>query len=161
MGEALIVHAIEEAKETISIFTPYFCPTERAMAALTFAALRGVKITIILPHIPDKYSALVLSRAFAHKLTSYGVGVYELTAGFMHAKNILIDDTLFLGSYNFDCRSFHANQECGLCFFGGNAVRQAREDFANTLPLCLPLAPHPSFRDKLLYTLLAPFAPLL
>ncbi|MDE5729804.1 MAG: PLDc N-terminal domain-containing protein, partial [Clostridia bacterium] len=100
--EDAFVCAVNNAKERVYITTPYFCGSAKVISALEFAAKRGVDVKIILPHIPDKKYAFGLSKAFAHEVAKSGVKVFEFTPGFMHAKCVICDGTVFLGSYNLD-----------------------------------------------------------
>ena len=136
--EELYVHKISSAKKRVHITTPYFCVTEKLAAALEFAARRGVDVKVILPHIPDKSYAFELSKACAQSLEPSGVKFYEFTPGFMHAKTVICDDEVFLGSYNFDFRSMRLNYECGI-MFDGNLCDEVECDFLDCLSLSEPL----------------------
>ncbi len=137
--EDLFTRKICSAKERVHIMTPYFCVGEKLASALESAAVRGVDVKIILPHIPDKKYAFELSKATAATLAGSGVKFYEFTPGFMHAKNVVCDDDVFLGSYNFDFRSMRLNYECGV-MFGGIICEEAERDFLNCLARSTPLA---------------------
>lgn len=136
--EELYVHKISSAKRRVHIMTPYFCVSEKLAGALEFAARRGVDVNVILPHIPDKKYALELSRACARTLEPSGVKFYEFTPGFIHAKTVICDDEVFLGSYNFDFRSMRLNFECGVMFDGVICV-EAEYDFMDCLSRSQPL----------------------
>lgn len=136
--EELYVHKISSANQRVHIFTPYFCVSDKLASALEFAALRGVDVKIILPHIPDKPYAFELSKATAQLLKRSGVQFYEYTPGFMHAKSVICDNQVFLGSYNFDFRSMRVNYECGI-MFEGRICDEAELDFTNCLARSSPL----------------------
>ena len=129
--------AICSAKERIHIMTPYFCPSNKLLSALAFAAKRGVDVKIILPHIPDKKYAFEISKAYARSLIPCGVKFYEYTPGFMHAKNAVFDNRCFIGSYNFDFRSTHFNHECAV-MFEDEMTAEAENDFRKCLTLSAP-----------------------
>ena len=136
--EELYVQQISSAQKRIHILTPYFCVSEKLADALAFAARRGVEVKIILPHIPDKHYAFELSKATAQLLKRSGVQFYEFTPGFMHAKSVICDDKVFLGSYNFDFRSMRLNYECGI-MFEGIICDEVEHDFNSCLELSSPL----------------------
>lgn len=136
--EDAYLHAVGCAKERIHAFTPYFCVSERLAAALAYAARRGVDVKIILPHVPDKRYVFAISKASAATLTGSGVQFYEYTPGFMHAKCLICDGSVFLGSYNLDFRSMHYNYECGV-LFRGKLADDAECDFRECLALSQPL----------------------
>ena len=137
--EDAYISAISSAKRRVHIFTPYFCVSEKTAAALAFCARRGVDVKIIIPHIPDKKYAFAISKAYARALSSDGVKVYEFTPGFMHAKALICDDAVFLGSYNLDFRSTHYNYECGVAFTG-DMTEIVEQDFAECLALSAPFS---------------------
>lgn len=132
--EDAYVSAISSAKERVHIFTPYFCVSDKAASALAFTARRGVDVTVIIPHVPDKKYAFEVSKAFAQQLKASGVKFFEYTPGFMHAKTVICDDKVFLGSYNFDFRSTHYNYECGV-LFEGDMCDDVERDFEDSLSL--------------------------
>ena len=135
--EDAYVCGISSAERRIHIMTPYFCPSDKLLSALAFAARRGVDVKIIIPHIPDKKYAFEISKAYARSLSPCGVKFYEYTPGFMHAKNAVFDDKCFIGSYNFDFRSTHFNHECGV-MFEGEICDEAEKDFLNCIELSAP-----------------------
>ena len=56
----------------------------------------------------------------------------------MHAKSMVCDGRLYIGSYNFDYRSMRLNYECGVAF-SGEMCEQAECDFNECLHLSSPL----------------------
>lgn len=160
VAENLYMTAISSAKERVHIFTPYFCAGEKMNDALKLAAMRGVDVRVIIPHIPDKKYAFELSRTYASKLIECGVKVYEYTPGFMHAKSMVCDDRVYIGSYNFDFRSLRLNYECGVVF-GGEMCRQAERDFWDCMRLSTPFLPDKKTPVRTVYRFfLKLFAPL-
>ena len=145
--EDAFINAIYSATNRVHIFTPYFCVSEKTAAALSFTARRGVEVKIIIPHIPDKKYAFAVSKAFARTLQESGVEFFEYTPGFMHAKSLICDDKVFIGSYNFDFRSTRYNYECGILFEGG-PCEEIERDFQNCLTLSIPLVKGKASRLK-------------
>ena len=75
----------------------------------------------------------------ADDMTEYGIKVYRYTAGFLHQKVVLVDDTLAsVGTVNFDARSFRINFEVTLWFTHERMIERVssmlEEDFANAVP---------------------------
>lgn len=136
--EELYLHKISSARERVHIMTPYFCVSEKLAGALQFAARRGVDVKVILPHVPDKPYVFELSKASAQSLAPSGAKFYEFTPGFMHAKAVICDDEVFLGSYNFDFRSMRLNYECGI-MFDKSICDEVEQDFLECLSLSEPL----------------------
>lgn len=136
--EDALVCAMERADRRIYAFTPYLCPDERLKRALLSAVRRGVDVKIVIPHIPDKKLTFELTKCFAEGLCAEGVGIYEFTPGFMHAKCVVCDDCALIGSYNLDYRSMNLNYECGI-FFRGGIVDEVVGDFRACLAVSEPL----------------------
>ncbi|MDH5827669.1 cardiolipin synthase [Sphingobacterium faecium] len=109
--EAIIL-AINEAKESIQLCTPYFIPSEQLSTALEIAVSSGVKVALMLPEKSDSYIVQHASFSFLKPLLQRGVQVYLYNKGFIHAKTICIDGQLaFVGTVNLDMRSFYINYE--------------------------------------------------
>jgi len=130
--EELITAKIYSAEKRVCIFTPYLCVSEKLKAALIYAAKRGVSVRIIIPEIPDKRVTFEITLSFAAELSANGVEVYRYVPGFMHAKCVICDDEVLLGSYNFDYRSMRLNYECGI-WTGGKLAEEAHADFKDSL----------------------------
>lgn len=159
--EEAYIQAIYGAKERVHAMTPYLCVSEKLASALTFAAARGLDVKIIIPHIPDKKYAFVLTRACAAELTESGIAIYEYIPGFMHAKCLICDDSVFLGSYNLDFRSMRYNYECGVRF-KGSMTDAAERDFTECLSLSRPVSvSRSSLSRHLSRLLLRLFSPLI
>lgn len=109
--EAIIL-AINDAKESIQLCTPYFIPSEQLSTALEIAVSSGVKVELMLPERADSYIVQHASFSFLKPLLQRGVQVYLYKKGFIHAKSICIDGQLALvGTVNLDMRSFYINYE--------------------------------------------------
>ena len=130
--EEFIAAKIYAATERVSIFTPYLCVGEKLKDALVFAAARGARVRIIVPEIPDKRLTFEITLTFAAELSSHGIEIYRYRPGFMHAKCVICDDEVLLGSYNFDYRSMRLNYECGV-WAGGELAKCALDDFNESL----------------------------
>lgn len=113
--EDLLVNWLQQAKNSISIGSPYFIPSKRVFDCLLQACAKGIDVTILVPEKEDH--PLVKPTAFPYyrKLLASGGKVHFYENGFYHAKIILIDDNWAdLGTANFDKRSIFLNQEINL-----------------------------------------------
>ena len=163
VGESVILQLIGRAKKSLRITTPYLIPDYNLTSALRDAALRGVKVEIITPHVPDKRIIFSITRANYRPLLEAGVHIYEYTPGFVHAKVLLCDEEVALvGTLNLDYRSLVHHSECGALFTGCSAVRDVEADFAQTLRVSqeIPADFKPAPMAKLTNLILAPFTPL-
>lgn len=116
--ESLSLGALACAQKTASIVTPYFLPENNMLSALETAALRGVKVEIILPQKSNIFGMDWAMQANFRRLLSKGVKIYRAAPPFDHSKLFLVDDVwLFAGSANWDVRSFKLNFESNMeCF---------------------------------------------
>lgn len=69
--------------------TPYLILDYEMLMALTYAAKRGVQVSIIMPHIPDKKAAFAVAKTYYNELLEAGVEIHEYEPGFVHAKILL------------------------------------------------------------------------
>ena len=115
---ATIHTAISAAQRSVDIMTPYFLPNRDLMASLESAALRGVRVRIVLPgqnNLPYVHWA---NRNALAELLRWDIEAYYQPAPFNHAKLLCIDDGYSLiGSANLDSRSLRLNFELGVEVF--------------------------------------------
>ena len=105
-------NAVNAAREQVLIITPYFLPSEDLLRALRLAALRGVRVQLVVPERSNHWYTTWAGRATYEDLLEAGVRIYERPAPFMHAKAMVVDDRLgVVGSANWDFRSLYSNYE--------------------------------------------------
>ena len=115
------------AKEELIITTPYFVPDEATRRALQAAALRGVRVTIVLPLESDGAIVAAASRAYWIDLLKAGVRIRLYRGGLLHAKTISVDRRMGLvGSANIDMRSFYLNFEVTLIIYDDDFASELR-----------------------------------
>ena len=137
VGEHVYLQIISRARRYVYIYTPYLIVDDSMLSALSLAAKSGVDVRIITPHHWDKWIIHTATRAYYRPLLDAGVKIYEYTPGFLHAKVFLSDDTTAtVGSINLDYRSLYLHFECGAWLYQGQAIRQIKEDFQQTLGVC-------------------------
>ena len=113
--------AISLAQKQILIITPYFVPPETLIVALRQAAFRGVDVKIIMPSQNNHRTIRLASRALYTPLLTAGVHIFERKPPFIHAKAMVIDDSISLiGSANLDPRSLDFNYETNLVVFAAS-----------------------------------------
>lgn len=114
----VLLSAIMDAREELTITTPYFGPDDGLIQALMAAAGRGVKVTLIVPKLNDSTLVAWSSKSFYADLMSAGVNIAEFHGGLLHTKSLLIDKRIAIfGSVNFDQRSLRLNFEISLIVY--------------------------------------------
>ena len=114
----VLLSAIMDAREDLTITTPYFGPDDGLIQALMAAAGRGVKVTLIVPKLNDSTLVAWSSRSFYTDLMGAGVNIAEFHGGLLHTKSLLIDKRVAIfGSVNFDQRSLRLNFEISLIIY--------------------------------------------
>jgi cardiolipin synthase len=114
----VLLSAIMDAREELTITTPYFGPDDGLIQALMAAAARGVKVTLIVPKLNDSTLVAWSSKSFYEDLMNSGVTIAEFHGGLLHTKSLLIDKRIAIfGSVNFDQRSLRLNFEISLIVY--------------------------------------------
>ena len=117
----VMLSAIIDAREELTITTPYFGPDDGLLQALMASARRGVNVTLILPKLNDSTLVAWSSKSFYQDLMTSGVKIAEFKGGLLHTKSLLIDKRIAIfGSVNFDQRSFRLNFEISLIVYDRN-----------------------------------------
>jgi cardiolipin synthase len=106
------IGALNAARRSVRICTPYFLPDGGIISALDAAALRGVDVDIVLPQESDLPH---IRWAMIHQLWQVldrGCRVWMRPGPFDHTKLMVVDAYwTFLGSGNWDARSLRLNFE--------------------------------------------------
>ena len=114
----VLLSAIMDARQELTITTPYFGPDDGLIQALMAAAGRGVKVTLIVPKLNDSKLVAWSSKSFYSDLMAAGVQIAEFRGGLLHTKSLLIDKRIAIfGSVNFDQRSLRLNFEISLIVY--------------------------------------------
>jgi cardiolipin synthase len=166
VGELVYSDILSRAQRYVHIMTPYLILDTEMLAALTFAAKRGVEVCVLLPHIPDKRYAFALAKTHYAELLQAGVRIFEYTPGFVHAKVFVSDDCkAVVGTINLDYRSFYLHFECAAYLRDMPAVADVETDFQDTLARSQEITPEDLKRipitTRLAGWLLKVFAPVM
>lgn len=136
----IIIAAIGAARCSIAIMTPYFLPSRELDLALQLAALRGVRVQVILP---DKNNLPFVNWAAFHMLgemLAAGVEFYLYTGPFVHSKVLVVDDYYVqIGSSNLDPRSLRLNFEVNVELYDAGIAAPLADYFAGALAMSQPL----------------------
>lgn len=137
VGENVYLNMINKAKKYIYITTPYLIIDNEMFTALTLAAKSGIDVRIITPGVPDKKLVYMVTQSYYYHLIKAGVKIYQYTPGFIHAKTVVMDDSVAtVGTINFDFRSLYLHFECGVWMYNSGTIYEIKEDYMNTLEKC-------------------------
>ena len=117
----------------LRIVSAYFLPTRRVRRELMRVARRGGRVQLILAGKSDVLVSQLAARSLYRRLVRAGVEIYEYQPQILHAKLIIADGIVYVGSSNLDIRSLNLNYELMLRFDDKTAAADAREIFERAL----------------------------
>lgn len=134
VGKSVIQNMLNGATRYMYMTTPYLIIDNDLCASIENAALRGVDVRIIVPHVPDKKLVFQMTKSFYHRLIAAGVRIYEYTPGFIHAKSYIADDAYaMIGTINLDYRSLVHHFENGVFMYKCDCIFDLKTDILSTL----------------------------
>jgi len=132
---ALTIQAvISTASESIEIMTPYFVPSRELISSLQSAALRGIRVRIVLPEKNNLFYMHWANRNILSELLQLNIEIFYQAVPFCHSKLLCIDDEYcMVGSANLDPRSLRLNYEVGIEIFSGKINSLIRVHFNDAI----------------------------
>jgi len=130
--QTALAHDLAKARN-VRIISAYFLPTRRLRRDLVRVARRGGRVQLILAGKSDVPVSQLAARSLYHRLLKAGVEIYEYQPQILHAKLVLTDGIIYVGSSNLDIRSLNLNYELMLRFEDKAAAAEAREIFERVL----------------------------
>ena len=119
--------------QTACIMTAYFLPTWRIRRELHGLARRGGRVQLLLAGKTDVALAQLASRRLYQSLLKSGIEVFEYQPQILHAKMLVLDETVYVGSANLDIRSLRINYDLFLRLTDTQMAEEARAIFADAL----------------------------
>ena len=114
-----LLAALTEAQTSVQVLTPYFLPDPALITVLNLAALRGVRVDIILPAVSNLPLVHWASRAQWWQVLERGCHLWLTPPPFDHSKLMIVDGHWVLfGSANWDARSLRLNFELNVEAYG-------------------------------------------
>ncbi len=120
----------------VRIMVPYFLPTWRIRRDLARVVRRGGAVHLLLPGKSDVPIAQLAGRSLYRRVLNAGVQIFEYQPQVLHAKLIIADEAVYVGSANLDQRSLNINYELMIRFEGPEIAAEARAVFADALRHC-------------------------
>ncbi len=137
--ESVYQQMIHYSEKFLYITTPYLIIEDDMKNALIMAVESGVDVRIITPYIPDKKQVYLLTNYNYGNLLKHGVRIYEYKPGFIHAKTILNEKNVIVGTINMDYRSFYLHYENGVWISDVNTVNTIKNDLEDTFSQCIEI----------------------
>ncbi|HTV42518.1 MAG TPA: phospholipase D-like domain-containing protein [Candidatus Sulfotelmatobacter sp.] len=120
-----LLAALAEAQTSVQVVTPYFLPDPAIVTGLNLAALRGVRVDIVLPAKNNLPFVQWASRSMWWQVLERGCRLWLTRPPFDHSKLMIVDGHwVLLGSANWDARSLRLNFELNVECYGRDFARQ-------------------------------------
>lgn len=149
-----MLEVIGTPQHQFDIISAYFVPTRAGVAQLLALKRKGVKIAILTNSLAANDVSIVHAgyAKWRKKLLRHGIALYELkpqaalqdaphdrgltgnSGSSLHAKTFSVDQqTLFIGSFNFDPRSAELNTEMGLVIESESLAMKTHQRFIDSM----------------------------
>ncbi len=161
-----LIAALGTAQQRVGIITPYFLPDDALIEALNIAALRGVRVDILLPEVNNQRMVHWACKALLPQILERGVRIWYVPGIFDHSKAMIVDDLWsFIGSSNWDPRSlrlnFEFNVECYNADFAAKLWQLLEQRLNNAIPITLESLRQQWFITKVRNGIARLFTPML
>jgi cardiolipin synthase A/B len=129
---------LHRARE-VSIVSAYFLPSSRVRRLMYRVVERGGSVGVLLAGRSDVPLAQRAAEHLYSRLMRRRVSLFEYQPQVLHAKLLVMDDTVYVGSCNLDHRSLHINFELLLRLEWPELAADARQWFEAALANSAPL----------------------
>lgn len=120
-------------QQRIWITNAYFVPDNVLLKRLKDAAKNGVDVRILLPKKSNILIVEWASSTFYSNLLDAGIKIYEYLPGMLHAKSLILDDWMLIGSSNLNHRSLLHDLEVDVTLFTDDAKKTLEQIFLTDL----------------------------
>jgi cardiolipin synthase len=150
-----VARIVGNASRRVWLVSAYFLPTARLRRALLQACRNGTDVRLMLPERSDVWVFPGLSSHYYYELLRAGARIFLYQPGVLHAKALLVDDVIVLGSSNWNYRSTLHDLELDVVVRDANTLEQIErvieEDAGSSRELLLEDAPSPGPLSWMLY----------
>jgi cardiolipin synthase len=126
--------------ERLDMIMAYFAPAYRLRKRIRRIAANG-RTNLVLAGKSDNPATIGASRSLYRKLLRAGAHIYEFQPCKLHTKLIVLDDTVYLGSANFDMRSLYVNLEIVVRIEDRALAERMRQFVAEHIPASEEVTP--------------------
>ena len=128
-----LLNHISQCHTRIWITNAYFVPNFSFLKHLKRAARRGIDIRILLPGTSDIFFIPLATAMFYQSMLKSGIRIFEYTQSVLHAKIIILDDWVTVGSSNLDHLSMFSNLEVDVVLNLPSSKAAIQEQFLTDL----------------------------
>ncbi|MCS6839072.1 MAG: phosphatidylserine/phosphatidylglycerophosphate/cardiolipin synthase family protein [Bdellovibrionaceae bacterium] len=128
-----------KAQHQICLASPYFLPRSFLLWALVRAARRGVSVTVLIPAQSDVWFTQFAIKYYLSRFIKFNISIYEYLPKIWHAKALIIDNCLLIGSHNWNHRSFLHDLEILYCIQEQRTIQNFHTEWQKDLLVSKPI----------------------
>ena len=128
-----LLRKITNCKHRVWITNAYFVPDNFLLRRLKEAARKGVDVRVLLPQTSDVMMMPWASSTFYFSLLKAGVRIFEYLPSVLHAKSLIIDNWVLLGSSNLNHRSLLHDLEADINLSNATSKKHLEQLFLEDL----------------------------
>lgn len=117
------------SQHRVWLTSAYFIPSPRMIRRLILAAGRGVDVRLLLPRQSDVKIVRWVSMLFYQSLLNANITIYEYLPSILHAKTLLVDDWVSVGTSNLNHRSYYHDLELDLVLSNPLSIKKIQDQF--------------------------------
>lgn len=144
---------LAKCKKRIWIMNSYFVPDQEILNILVKAAQNNIDVRMILPSKTDVFIVSLVSKTFYHLLIKSGVMIYEYEPGILHAKVLILDDEVYIGSSNLNHRSLRHDLELDVRVQSKETIQAINNIFLHDFSISKLITTEDIFKQPLLHRL--------
>lgn len=149
--QRMLRHDLRRPKD-VAITAAYFLPGGKLRRAMLRAAHSAQRFRLLVPAKSDVPILQVASRSLYSRFLKRGAAIFEYKPQNLHAKVIVIDDVVYIGSANLDPRSLAINFELVLRIESPALAEAARKTFERDLEHSMAITRDRAFRRRSWWT---------
>jgi cardiolipin synthase len=124
-----LLRRLSRCRRRVWITSAYFVPPPLLLRALRHAARRNVDVRILVPGRSDIFFMPLAMAGFYKSLLKNGARIFEYGRSILHAKTMILDDSVIVGSTNLNHRSMIHDLEIDVSIQTTEARHRVEEDF--------------------------------
>lgn len=128
-----LLRKIAQCKNRIWITNAYFVPDNFLLKKLTDAAQSGIDVRVLLPRHSDVMMMPWASSTFYYNLLKAGVRIFEYLPSMLHAKSLILDNWMLIGSSNLNHRSLLHDLEADINISTPHAKQTLEQQFLHDI----------------------------